>query len=141
MPVVRHTRPMHGKTSLIQHDGKGILAGVSSPFVAARYHSLIVPAASIPAQREGEDGWEVSAWTDEAVLETEDQPTRVVMGLRRAWADASKAPLEGVQFHPESFMTEEGVKLLANFIGVRDIPATPLRETSRRSNGSHPPTF
>ncbi len=127
MPVVRHTRPMHGKTSQIHHDGKGIFAGIPSPFTAARYHSLIVPAMSIPARREGEDGWEVSAWTDEEVSEPAGAPPntmRIVMGLRRVWKDAGKAPLEGVQFHPESFMTEQGVGILAKFIGA--VRASPV---------------
>jgi len=110
MTVDRHPIIMHGKTSEITHDGKGYFAGLPNPFTATRYHSLVVRPDSVPAPpSEGEDGWVVSAWT-------EDETGRVVMGLRRQWADASKAPLEGVQFHPESFLTEEGPRLLRNFL-------------------------
>ncbi|MGE3107555.1 MAG: aminodeoxychorismate/anthranilate synthase component II [Phycisphaerales bacterium] len=113
MRVSRHTMPMHGKTSAIQHDGEGVFEGLASPFVATRYHSLVVEAPTVPAR-----GWKVSAWTDEAA---EDGGTRrVVMGLRRDWAAsgdaADRAPLEGVQFHPESFLTLEGPRLLGNFL-------------------------
>ena len=99
MQVIRH-EPVHGKTSPIHHDGRGIFAGLPSPFEAMRYHSLVVDAASVPA------GWEVSAWTV-------DSSGRVIMGLRRAW---DRAALDGVQFHPESFLTPEGPRLLANFL-------------------------
>lgn len=115
MTVTRHVVPMHGKTSPIHHDGKGIFAGLSNPFVATRYHSLVVLAETIPAREAGKDGWEVSAWA----METDEHlgaPRRVVMGLRRVFADSAKASVEGVQFHPESFLTLEGPKLLANFL-------------------------
>jgi anthranilate synthase/aminodeoxychorismate synthase-like glutamine amidotransferase len=127
MQVTRHVVPVHGKTSLIHHDAQGIFAGLPDPFEAARYHSLVVPVESVPPPpAAGEDGWVVSAWTDEPV---EDEPRaqargpvptrRVVMGLRRVWADdASSAPLVGVQFHPESFLTLEGPRLLANFLAM-----------------------
>jgi anthranilate synthase/aminodeoxychorismate synthase-like glutamine amidotransferase len=115
MTVARHLVPMHGKTSPIHHDGRGVFTGLSDPFDATRYHSLVVLPETIPAREPGKDGWEVSAWTDEL-----DQATRatrrVVMGLRRVWADPGKAPLEGVQFHPESFLTLEGPRLLKNFL-------------------------
>jgi len=105
MTVTRHAIPVHGKTSEIRHDGKGVFKGLSDPFVATRYHSLVVLADTVPA------GWEVSAWTDEPVH------GRVVMGLRRVWPGGGKrAPLEGVQFHPESFLTVEGPRLLKNFL-------------------------
>lgn len=113
MTVARAQRVMHGKTSMIHHDGKGLFAGVSDPFVATRYHSLVILPETIPAK-----GWEVSAWTFE---HDEDAPTgkrKVVMGLRRAWEEPGKAPLEGVQFHPESFLTIEGPLMLANFLGL-----------------------
>ena len=116
MTVTRHAIPMHGKTSPIFHDNQGVFAGLPSPFIATRYHSLVVLPETVPAQ-----GWAVSAWTDET---TESGATRrVVMGLRREWgADASapqrRAPLEGVQFHPESFLTLEGPRLLRNFLNM-----------------------
>ncbi len=128
MTVARHVHPMHGKTSEIHHDGKGLYAGMSNPFTATRYHSLVVLAETVPKLEKGKDGWEVSSWVDEE----EDGPStgletgatkaggakarRVVMGLRRVWADAKKAPMEGVQYHPESFLTLEGPRLLKNFL-------------------------
>jgi anthranilate synthase/aminodeoxychorismate synthase-like glutamine amidotransferase len=94
--VVRAQRLMHGKTSLIAHDGRTIFAGLSDPFQATRYHSLIVDRSTLSSD------FEVTAWTT-------DQEE--LMGIRhRTW------PLEGVQFHPESFLTTEGHKLLANFL-------------------------
>jgi anthranilate synthase/aminodeoxychorismate synthase-like glutamine amidotransferase len=99
MDVVRHTVLMHGKTSRIHHDGRGIFAGVPSPFIAARYHSLIVRRATVPK------AVEISAWTD----------ADEVMGLR--WT-GGRAPMDGVQFHPESFLTEWGPAILASFLGL-----------------------
>ncbi|MBI1369286.1 MAG: anthranilate/aminodeoxychorismate synthase component II [Planctomycetes bacterium] len=100
MIVERNYRLMHGKTSPIHHDGKGVFAGLSNPFEATRYHSLVVRRETVPT-----DLWEISAWTAEGE----------VMGMRRKW---DKAPIEGVQFHPESFLTVEGPMLLANFLGL-----------------------
>jgi anthranilate synthase/aminodeoxychorismate synthase-like glutamine amidotransferase len=112
MVVARHARIVHGKTSPIQHDAKGLFANLPNPFTATRYHSLVIPEDSVP---KGGD-WTVSAWTTDTF---EDGSTaRVVMGLRRNWSDASKAPLEGVQFHPESFLTDAGPALLANFLAI-----------------------
>jgi anthranilate synthase/aminodeoxychorismate synthase-like glutamine amidotransferase len=116
MTVARHAAPMHGKTSPISHDGLGIFAGLSNPFTATRYHSLVVLADTVPAPVRGQDGWTVSAWTDED--DGKGGRRRVVMGLRRQWTDAKKAPVEGVQFHPESFLTDEGPRLLANFLAM-----------------------
>jgi anthranilate synthase/aminodeoxychorismate synthase-like glutamine amidotransferase len=100
MTVKRHDVLMPGKTSEIHHDGCGVFAGMSNPFVATRYHSLIVDRATL------RDEFEVSAWT----------AAGEIMGLR--WKPAPPhAPLEGVQFHPESFLTVEGPRLLANFLG------------------------
>jgi anthranilate synthase/aminodeoxychorismate synthase-like glutamine amidotransferase len=94
--IVRADRIMHGKTSLIHHDGKGIYRGVSNPFEATRYHSLVIQPGTL------RDDFEVVAWTDQ----------NEIMGVRhKTW------PLEGVQYHPESFLTLEGVTLLKNFIG------------------------
>jgi anthranilate synthase/aminodeoxychorismate synthase-like glutamine amidotransferase len=118
MTVTRHVVPMHGKTSPIHHNSRGVFAGLSDPFVATRYHSLVVLPETIPVHRPGEDGWEVSAWTDE-IDEKTGGTRRVVMGLRRVWADPAKKPVEGVQFHPESFLTVEGPRLLGNFLAMR----------------------
>ncbi len=86
---------MHGKSSLIYHNSQGVLAGLPNPFSAIRYHSLVV-------QREGLPGcFEVTAWTDDGTI----------MGLRHR-----QYPVEGVQFHPESFMTEVGKDILRNFL-------------------------
>lgn len=93
--VVRAQRLMHGKTSPIEHDGRTIFAGLPNPFQAIRYHSLLVEAASLP------DCLERSAWTAEGE----------VMGVRH-----KQLPVEGVQFHPESILTEHGRRLLANFL-------------------------
>ena len=95
--IVRAPRIMHGKTSKIFHDEKGLYAGVENPFIATRYHSLVIAPESMP------DTLEVTAktWEDE------------IMGVR---AKAPGAPLEGVQFHPESIMTTAGKALLANFL-------------------------
>ncbi len=97
--VVRHTRLMHGKVSPIYHDGQGVFRGLDNPFIATRYHSLIVPEASIP------DELILSAWAQGAGCEKE------VMGLRHR-----DYPVHGVQFHPESFLTEQGILLLKNFL-------------------------
>ena len=98
--VVRAKNLMHGKTSQVEHDGKTIFRGVASPMTATRYHSLIVAEDSLPG------GLEVSAWT------RDKDGTRVIMGLRH-----KKFAVEGVQFHPESVLTDEGKKLVANFLG------------------------
>jgi para-aminobenzoate synthetase component II len=93
--VVRAGRIMHGKTSLIHHDGRGIYRGLSNPFEATRYHSLVIEPGTLP------EDLEVVAWTDQ----------NEIMGVRH-----KRFPLEGVQFHPESFLTPEGIKLLKNFL-------------------------
>lgn len=98
--VVRAKRLVHGKTSRVCHRGEGILAGLSTPFEATRYHSLIVPPDGVP------DGFTVTAWS-------EDDPDEV-MAMQHA-----EQAVFGVQFHPESFLTLEGNKLLANFLAIR----------------------
>jgi anthranilate synthase/aminodeoxychorismate synthase-like glutamine amidotransferase len=100
--VVRAKNLMHGKTSPVEHDGKTIFRGLSSPMTATRYHSLIVAEDPLPA------ALEVSAWT------SDKDGTRVIMGLRH-----KNFPVEGVQFHPESVLTEEGKKLMSNFLHAR----------------------
>lgn len=99
--VVRAPHLMHGKTSQVEHDGKTIFAGLRSPITATRYHSLIVPEKDLPSELE------VSAYT------TERDGTRTIMGLRHR-----KFPVEGVQFHPESVLTEGGKMLVRNFLGT-----------------------
>jgi anthranilate synthase component 2 len=98
--VVRARRIMHGKTSMISHDGRGTFAGVPDPFEATRYHSLVLENGSVP------DCLEVSAWTE---FEGEQE----IMGLRHR-----EYPLSGVQFHPESILTRVGHDLLRNFLAT-----------------------
>ena len=93
--IVRAPRLMHGKTSPIHHEGKGLYTDLSNPFTATRYHSLTIDRETIPA------AFEITAWTDREEL----------MGIRHR-----TMPIEGVQFHPESFLTEEGDRLIANFL-------------------------
>ncbi len=92
--VIRND-PAHGKTAWVHHDNSGVLAGVSEPFEATRYHSLIVKRASVPPELV------ITAWTHDGI----------VMGLRH-----TKHPTYGVQFHPESILTKEGKKILGNFV-------------------------
>jgi len=99
--VVRAKNLMHGKTSRVEHDGKTIFRGVDSPMTATRYHSLMVAEDSLPAELE------VSAHT------VERDGTRVIMGLRHR-----KFAVEGVQFHPESVLTDNGKRLVENFLGL-----------------------
>jgi para-aminobenzoate synthetase component 2 len=114
MTVERHGILMHGKTSEIDHDGRGLFEGIESPMTVARYHSLVVRPNTVPSARDADgNGWAVSAWCND---EIDGKQVEVVMGLRRVWADESKAPLVGVQFHPESFMTPLGVVMLWNFL-------------------------
>lgn len=115
MIVERHPVLMHGKTSPIVHDGKGLFSNVESPTTVARYHSLVVRRDSVPTLETDADGWEVSA---SCFDEIEGRSVEVVMGLRRVWADPTRAPLEGVQFHPESFMTPAGKTMLWNFLAM-----------------------
>lgn len=121
MTVSQHTIQVHGKTSPVHHDGQGLFQGLGNPFTATRYHSLVVLAESVPpAPEPGRGGWVVSAWTEDPVAQSASATERVVMGLRRVWGadEPGSAPLEGVQFHPESFLTDEGPRLLANFLAM-----------------------
>jgi anthranilate synthase component 2 len=98
--VIRAAVPMHGKTSTIEHDGRGIFNGLPEPFLASRYHSLVVSDEGLPP------ALEVTARTKE---------DRTIMGLRhRSW------PVYGVQFHPESILTGDGLRLLRNFLEGQD---------------------
>jgi anthranilate synthase/aminodeoxychorismate synthase-like glutamine amidotransferase len=93
--VARARTQMHGKTSAISHDGRGVFAGLPSPFTATRYHSLVVLKDTVP------DELEITAWAEDGEI----------MGLRHR-----RHPIEGVQFHPESILTIEGKRLLRNFL-------------------------
>lgn len=99
--VVRAPRLMHGKTSSVEHDGKTIFRGIASPVTATRYHSLVVSESGLPAELE------ITAHT----VEPDGKTT--IMGLRHR-----RFPIEGVQFHPESILTNDGKKLIANFLGL-----------------------
>jgi len=106
--IVHAPALMHGKTSMIKHDGTGIYEGLPNPFVATRYHSLIIQPNSMP------DDFEVTAYADDGV----------VMGVRHR-----SMPIEGVQFHPESILTTSGKDLLANFLqSCGTTPDTGIRE-------------
>jgi anthranilate synthase component 2 len=96
--VVPAPEIVHGKGAEVFHNGDGVMRGVSNPFVAGRYHSLVVERATLPLELR------VTAWTSDGV----------VMGLRH-----EGAPLEGVQFHPESILTDDGKRLLGNFLEER----------------------
>jgi anthranilate synthase component II len=98
--VVRAGMIMHGKTSKIRHEGKGVFAGLPDGYEATRYHSLVVDKATLPA------ALEITAWT-----ENDDGSMEEIMGLRHR-----EFPVEGVQFHPESILTQHGHALLKNFL-------------------------
>ena len=98
--VVRARQVMHGKTSPVYHTGEGVFAGLPSPFTATRYHSLVVERDSLPGC------FEVTAWTQD-----DDGAVDEIMGMRHR-----ELPLEGVQFHPESILTEHGHAMLKNFL-------------------------
>ena len=94
---------MHGKTSLIHHDGRGVFLGLYQPLVQTRYHSLVIDPATVP------DCLEVTAWSHDELGESE-----AVMGVRH-----KTLTVEGVQFHPESIASQQGHELLRNFLAVR----------------------
>ena len=98
--VMRARQVMHGKTSPVYHSQQGVFAGLPSPFTATRYHSLIVARESLP------ECFEITAWTQHA-----DGSMDEIMGLRH-----KTLPIEGVQFHPESILTEHGHAMLKNFL-------------------------
>ncbi len=108
MRVQRGDRPVHGKTSAVTHDRLGVFAGLPSPLTVMRYHSLVVDESAIAPP------WHVSAWIDPQpdASGTPGEP-RVVMGLRNT---SIGAPIEGVQFHPESFLTTHGPAMLGTFL-------------------------
>jgi anthranilate synthase/aminodeoxychorismate synthase-like glutamine amidotransferase len=96
--VIRAPKVMHGKTSIVEHDGRTIFSGIASPMTCTRYHSLIVEEKDLPAELE------ISA-------RTTDEAGEIIMALRHR-----EYPIEGVQFHPESVLTADGKKLIANFL-------------------------
>ena len=98
--IVRAGCVMHGKTSAVHHHGRGVFAGLPNPFTVVRYHSLVIEKATLP------DGLEITSWT-----ETPDGEVDEIMGVRH-----QTLPVEGVQFHPESILTEHGHALLRNFL-------------------------
>ena len=100
--VIRAGRIMHGKTSLIRHEGKGVFAGLPEGYEATRYHSLVVDKRTLPA------ALEITAWT-----EHDDGSMEEIMGLRHR-----DFPVEGVQFHPESILTQGGHRMLANWLAL-----------------------
>jgi anthranilate synthase component 2 len=100
--VVRAAQIVHGKLGTMHHDGKGVFAGLPSPFAATRYHSLIVDRATLP------DALEVTAWLEDGTI----------MGLKHR-----TLPIEGVQFHPESIASEHGHRMLRNFLDTVAVPA------------------
>ena len=100
--IIKAPKLMHGKTSMIYHDGRTLFKDLPNPFEATRYHSLIVDRATLP------DCFEISAWTQE------DE----IMGIRH-----KELPIEGVQFHPESILTVHGKHLLKNFLDAPGLPA------------------
>ncbi len=97
--IVRAPKLMHGKTDRISHDGRGFFAGLENPFVATRYHSLVIDPPSLPSELD------VTAWVED------ENGDRQIMAVR-----SEKLRLEGWQFHPESFLTEPGVELLRRFL-------------------------
>ena len=98
--IVRAARVMHGKLSSIYHDGQGVFSTLSNPFTATRYHSLVIEAASLP------DCLQVTAWTQDEAGEREE-----IMAVRH-----TSMAIQGVQFHPESILSEQGHQLLQNFL-------------------------
>ncbi len=101
--IVRADCVMHGKTSAVHHHGRGVFAGLPNPFTVVRYHSLVIEKATVP------DCLEVTAWTETPGGELDE-----IMGVRH-----KTLPVEGVQFHPESILTEHGHALLHNFLDQR----------------------
>ncbi len=98
--IIRAKSIMHGKTSAVYHHHQGVFKGLSNPFTATRYHSLVIEQNSLP------DCLEITAWTQDAVGDMDE-----IMGVRH-----KTLPIEGVQFHPESILTEHGHDLLRNFL-------------------------
>ena len=107
--IVRAKRLMHGKTDQIEHDGRGLFAGLENPFQATRYHSLVIRPGTLC------DEFEISAWCDAP------DGSREIMGVRH-----KRYPLEGVQFHPESFLTHCGSDILRRFLGMKGVKGSQI---------------
>jgi anthranilate synthase/aminodeoxychorismate synthase-like glutamine amidotransferase len=116
--IVRATRPMHGKTSRIAHDGTGVFAGLPSPLVATRYHSLVIAPESVPA------GLVVNAVSDDGEI----------MGVRHV-----DHPVHGVQFHPESVLTRHGYRMVARFLFGPDRPIAALPASADGGSATEAP--
>ena len=116
--IVRATRPMHGKTSRIAHDGTGVFAGLPSPLVATRYHSLVIAPESVPA------GLVVNAVSDDGEI----------MGVRHV-----VDPVHGVQFHPESVLTRHGYRMVARFLFGPDRPIAALPASADGGSAAEAP--
>ncbi|HSA38938.1 MAG TPA: gamma-glutamyl-gamma-aminobutyrate hydrolase family protein, partial [Methanoregula sp.] len=101
--VIRASHLMHGKTSLIRHDGEGIFTGVPTPFIATRYHSLVAQRESLP---------------DELIVSASSDDDGYIMGVRH-----TRYPIEGVQFHPESILSPEGDRIVRNFLYPQGVPS------------------
>jgi anthranilate synthase component 2 len=115
--IVRAGQVMHGKTSLVHHAGRGVFADLPNSFQVTRYHSLVIDKTALP------DCLEVTAWT-----ETPDGEVEAIMGVRHRWL-----AVEGVQFHPESILTQNGHAMLARFLGI------PLPESFKLVSGPDQP--
>ena len=118
--IVRAPRPMHGRTSQVFHDGRGLFAGIPSPATVCRYHSLMVDRASLP------DCLEILASTDDGV----------VMAVQHR-----QAPVVGLQFHPEAILTEHGYELLFNFLRLAGLNPTPVPNLDSEIVRPKPPRF
>ncbi|MEM7783109.1 MAG: aminodeoxychorismate/anthranilate synthase component II [Planctomycetota bacterium] len=105
--IVRAEKLMHGKTDWIHHHGQSIFAGIPSPMKATRYHSLVIQPDTLSSE------FEVSAWTED------DRGNREIMGIEH-----KQHPTFGVQFHPESFLTNKGIDLLKNFVSLNQLQAS-----------------
>ncbi len=103
--IVRADRLMHGKTDQIHHDGRGLFEGLEDPFIATRYHSLVIRPDTLC------DQFDVCAWSLSPAAEPDSPPESVIMGIRHR-----EYPLYGLQFHPESFLTDRGPTLLKRFL-------------------------
>jgi anthranilate synthase/aminodeoxychorismate synthase-like glutamine amidotransferase len=120
--IVRAVQLMHGKVDRIHHDGRGLFAGLPNPFEATRYHSLVIRPGTLS------NDYEMTAWSEMAGGERE------IMGIRH-----KRFAVFGLQFHPESFLTQGGVDILRRFLEIRPIVADSTRGTTMSAIGGHEP--